>query len=52
MTKKQQERIAELRKYMNEVRDVGKADFEKWFAGKKTVATNVLAWLILIEKGE
>ena len=52
LTEKQQQRLRELRAYMEESRTVQRDDFDKWFAGKKVVCTNVLAWLILIERGE
>jgi len=49
LTNNQQKRLKELRKYLNEIKEVERNDFDKWFAGKKTLAVNIGAWLLLIE---
>lgn len=52
LTKNQINRIRHLREYLDEVRQVEREDFDKWFAGKKTFCTNIGAGLILIEDDE
>ena len=51
LTKRQAERLGQLRKYLEEVKNVEKSDFDKWFAGKKSCCVNIGAYLILIEEG-
>jgi len=50
LSNNQTERINQLKNYLSEIKEVEKEDFEYWFHGKKTVCTNILAYLILIEK--
>ena len=50
MTDNQKKRMAQLKNYLDEVKEVEKVDFEKWFAGKKEFCVNIGAWLILIEE--
>ena len=52
LSKNQKKRIEELRRYLREVKDVEREDFDKWFGGKKTICVNIGAWLILIEDDE
>lgn len=48
----QRKRIKELKEYIDEVRQVERADFDLWFQGKKNFCVNIGAWLILIEEDE
>ena len=48
----QKKRMKQLRKYLSEVKEVERSDFDTWFAGKKTVCVNIEAYLILIEGDE
>ena len=52
LTDKQKERMRQMRAYLEEVRTVEREDFDAWFGGKKTVCTNIFAYLILIEDNE
>ncbi len=46
----QQKRLKELERYVDEVKQVERDDFETWFEGKKEFCVNVGAWIILIQE--
>ncbi len=50
LTVNQQKRIDQLKSYLEEVKEVERNDFDKWFKGRKTFSVNVGVYLILIEE--
>ncbi len=52
LSENQKKRVRELRTYLDEVKNVERNDFEKWWKGKKEVCVNIGASLYLIVDDE
>jgi len=52
LSERQKKRIVQLKKYIDEVEQVERIDFDKWFKGKKQFCVNIGAYIILIEEDE
>lgn len=46
----QKSRLEQMKKYVHEVKEVERQDFDEWFKGKREFCVNIGAWIILIEK--
>ena len=49
LNKGQLDWVRKCESYLDEVKQVSRDEFNDWFKGKKTVCTNILCYLVLLE---